>query len=86
MNVLEEWTALVCFLGELIWFVTHRGAPEQLEITEDGRVRVIEPDAPLGTAPESDEADESDEPGEHDDDARVTSTGKTETEPKPERD
>lgn len=41
---LNEWTALVCFVGALIWFVTHRGTPERLEITEDGRVVAYDPD------------------------------------------
>jgi prolipoprotein diacylglyceryl transferase len=92
---LNEWTALVCFLGALLWFVTHRGAPEQLEVTEDGRLLVLDPDAPAqptatdATADaEADRtADEAtdDDPGD-DSAARLSSTGKTETETKPERD
>ncbi|GAA3389846.1 prolipoprotein diacylglyceryl transferase [Cryptosporangium minutisporangium] len=45
---LNEWTAMVCFLGGLLWFVTHRGGPERLAVQEDGRLAVLDPDS--GTA------------------------------------
>ncbi|SHM37594.1 prolipoprotein diacylglyceryl transferase [Cryptosporangium aurantiacum] len=73
---LNEWTALVCFIGALIWFVTHRGAPELLAVEEDGRLRVLDPDAP-----EPDPAG-----GDEDGAAPMASAEETETDRKPQGD
>jgi prolipoprotein diacylglyceryl transferase len=42
---LNDWTSLVVFLGGLIYFLTHRGGPERLEVQEDGSARVYDVDS-----------------------------------------
>ncbi|MFI5957122.1 prolipoprotein diacylglyceryl transferase [Cryptosporangium sp. NPDC051539] len=71
---LNEWTSLVCFIGALIWFLTHRGITERLAVTEDGRVEVLRDGATAPVATQTtgatdvrhshvDEDDDDAEPG-----------------------
>ncbi|GAA0219730.1 prolipoprotein diacylglyceryl transferase [Cryptosporangium japonicum] len=85
---LNEWTALVVFLGGLVWFLLQRGkAPARLDYTDDGRIIVLDPDAPAAPAERAEviEGVDDDEEPESREDAPA-SAGKTETEAKPERD
>jgi prolipoprotein diacylglyceryl transferase len=42
---LNNWTAIVVFLGALVYFVRVTGAQERLAVAEDGTIRVVTPGA-----------------------------------------
>ena len=71
---LNNWTAILVFIGALIYFLRVKGPQEYLQIDEDGRITVVPPPSSSSEPPS---AEDSDEAGEETDaePERVMNTG-----------
>jgi hypothetical protein len=69
---LNNWTAIVVFLGALAYFLRVRGPQERLEVSETGEIRVIRGDE---AAPEQEPAEATEEAAAEEETETATGDG-----------